>query len=143
MTPNRVEWQRLQAQLDLAPDQQDGRVVSKLLNGALIVRKGPVDSVSSPLESVTVDEPGSLKRCGGQGDILAGTIAVFSSWSQGPRIASIAAACTVVRHAARRAWEQHHRSMIATDVLQEVGHTMHILHPPVMEEEEERGRESL
>lgn len=109
-------------------------MVSKMLNGAIIVRKGPIDSVCNASECLSVSEPGSLKRCGGQGDILAGTISVFASWNGGPQLASIAAACTVVRHAARLAWEKHHRSMIATDVLQEVGQAMHTLHPPILEE---------
>lgn len=134
LTPNRVEWDRLQAQLNLPADNTDGRTVSQLLNGAIVVRKGEVDQVSNATTSVNVHERGTFKRCGGQGDILAGAIGVFSNWSGGPQLGSVAAACTVVRRAAGMAWDKHHRSMISTDVLAEVGHAMHSLYPPEIAE---------
>ena len=50
--------------------------------GAIVVRKGITDIVTDGIEAYYVCEEGSLKRCGGIGDILAGTIA---SLQQFPR----------------------------------------------------------
>ncbi len=33
------------------------------------------------LSAVTCDEEGSPRRCGGQGDLLAGTLGTFVGWS--------------------------------------------------------------
>ena len=47
------------------------------LYGVTFVRKGPVDIVTDGRECLLVTTPGSLKRTGGIGDILAGTMATF------------------------------------------------------------------
>ena len=46
------------------------------LAGPVVVRKGPTDWISDGHTCVANTEPGCLKRCGGQGDVLAGSIAV-------------------------------------------------------------------
>lgn len=132
LTPNRAEWLRMQTQLSLAPDA-DGSCASRALNGALVVRKGPRDEISNSTLTVTVTDPASWKRVGGQGDVLAGTMGVFAAWNDGPTMEAAVAACRVVRNAAHRAWLLQHRAMLASDVLSQVGSAMHELHPPEVE----------
>ena len=49
--------------------------MARSFGNAIVVRKGIVDIVSDGNIAYYVCEEGSLKRCGGIGDILAGTIA--------------------------------------------------------------------
>ena len=61
------------------------RYVTSQLGGPVVVAKGEVDIValdvvgwfSTCRRHLVCDEPGSPRRCGGQGDVLAGAIAVF------------------------------------------------------------------
>ena len=76
--------------------------VSRALGGVTILQKGPqdiictntggasaeeariskVDPFESTEEQVVVDTPGGLKRCGGQGDILSGTVGTALAWGK-------------------------------------------------------------
>lgn len=56
--------------------------MARSFGNAIIVRKGITDIVTDGNEAYFVCEEGSLKRCGGIGDILSGTIA---SLQQFPR----------------------------------------------------------
>ena len=51
--------------------------MARSFGNAIIVRKGISDIITDGNEAYYVCEEGSLKRCGGIGDILAGTIASF------------------------------------------------------------------
>ncbi len=51
-----------------------------LLLGCIIVRKGPIDLITDGKEALYVMAPGSKKRCGGIGDILAGCIGTFTQY---------------------------------------------------------------
>lgn len=51
------------------------------LDGVTILRKGPVDIVSDGRHTFTCSEAGSPRRCGGQGDLLSGSLGLFSHWS--------------------------------------------------------------
>jgi NAD(P)H-hydrate repair Nnr-like enzyme with NAD(P)H-hydrate dehydratase domain len=46
-----------------------------------IFRKGRNDILSSGDDVFVIDEPGSLRRCGGIGDILAGSTGVAFQWA--------------------------------------------------------------
>ena len=76
--------------------------VSRALGGVTILEKGAqdiictntgstsaedariskVDASESTEEQVIVDVPGGLKRCGGQGDILSGTVGTALAWGK-------------------------------------------------------------
>ena len=56
--------------------------MARSFGNAIVVRKGIVDIISDGNDAYYVCEEGSMKRCGGIGDILAGTIA---SMQQFPR----------------------------------------------------------
>ena len=96
-------------------------------------------------DTLTVTDSGSLKRCGGQGDILSGSLGTFLAWakiynlashpafkespSKSPpredvqRLLMLAAygAATITRHASRLAYENRGRSMLADDLIPFVG----------------------
>ncbi len=52
------------------------------LNNTNLVVKGQVDIIITPDKVAIVKLEGSLKRCGGQGDILTGFISVFGEWDR-------------------------------------------------------------
>ena len=166
--------------------------IACMLNGPVVVAKGEADVVvthaigdvedmpeNAHLEglheysrSYVCDELGSPRRCGGQGDVLAGTIATFLAWSTRSEAAECAivsaamhleddpdteaalskaamaqnyklnhvfassasalaayAGCLVTRVAARAAFDKKRRSMLASDVIEELGDTMQRLFP--------------
>ena len=45
-------------------------------------RESKVDPAEGTEEQVVVDVPGGLKRCGGQGDILGGTVGTVLAWGK-------------------------------------------------------------
>ena len=90
-------------------------------------------------EQVVVDIPGGLKRCGGQGDILSGTVGTVLAWgkcyeegafgdkdeervpsSRIPLLASVAGSM-VTRTASRRAFGHEGRGVVTQDMLREIG----------------------
>jgi ATP-dependent NAD(P)H-hydrate dehydratase len=139
------------------PAQERASLISKALGGVLIVQKGPTDVIASNTtgaaadpaashvpadgaealaEAVEVDVEGGLKRCGGQGDILSGTIGAFLAWgkcheegafgehkiptSKIPLLAAVGGSM-VTRTASRRAFIREGRALVTQDMLGEVG----------------------
>ena len=51
--------------------------MARAFGNSIVVRKGISDIITDGNEAYYVVEEGSMKRCGGIGDILAGTIASF------------------------------------------------------------------
>ena len=199
LTPNKAELDRFSAQIagsrgDPPPTTTIARAryVTSQLDGPVVVAKGEADIVALDVivestdgaampyrRHLVCDEPGSPRRCGGQGDVLAGAIAVFLAWAtrskeaecavvrriagmdadvdadmedlianagEGPDFAlhpslasavSVVAAyagCLVTRVAARAAFGRKRRSMLATDVIEELGDTMQRLFPVYADE---------
>jgi NAD(P)H-hydrate repair Nnr-like enzyme with NAD(P)H-hydrate dehydratase domain len=66
---------------------------------------GTNDIISNGLYTETCDAIGSPRRCGGQGDLLAGTLAAFLIWSlahnkcpaPGPEVIAAWGACRLTR----------------------------------------------
>lgn len=107
ITPNAVELQRLLSAASLDTEQVSDKVqddsrthqssearqiaaLSCCLGGATVVKKGREDIIA---EGTNFDSGhllrcgmfGSPRRCGGQGDILCGSIATFLAWAAGLR----------------------------------------------------------
>ena len=90
LTPNNPEYLRLtealltedKMRIESVDDAQELLKLARLLGGPTIVRKGPRDLISDGTCVAENGEPGSLKRSGGQGDVLAGTIATLLSWAK-------------------------------------------------------------
>jgi len=79
LTPNVVEFGRLCKAKGI--QQSDGvEKLSQALGGVTIVQKGPQDIISNGDKTLVCDVPGGLKRSGGQGDTLTGTLATFMGW---------------------------------------------------------------
>ncbi|PNH05060.1 ATP-dependent (S)-NAD(P)H-hydrate dehydratase [Tetrabaena socialis] len=97
----------------------------------------PHQPTAAPAARYVCDDLGSPRRCGGQGDVLAGTAAAFLCWAakhhhQQQDASSTAAAdgissdevavcalaaCKVVRKAAGAAFEVEQRGMVAGDIV--------------------------
>lgn len=130
VTPNPVEMQRLQD----AMKATDAKAVARWFRGrAVLVEKGNVDHVIGEECEVEVGNSGSLKRVGGQGDLLAGLIALCATWilTRGGEIsdemrkvqhvAPAVSACVITRAAAHHAFLKWGRSLVASDILPFVG----------------------
>ncbi|KAK4405690.1 ATP-dependent (S)-NAD(P)H-hydrate dehydratase [Sesamum angolense] len=87
LTPNVNEYKRLvQKVLQCEVNDQDGTQqllsLAKGIGGVTILRKGGSDFISNGETVSAVSTFGSPRRCGGQGDILSGSVAVFISWAR-------------------------------------------------------------
>lgn len=118
LTPNAVELQRLLSAAEIpspSSSSSEARQIASLsarLGGATVVKKGREDIIvschSHQLEATSTSDAsdpsgillrcgmfGSPRRCGGQGDILCGSIATFLAWSCGLRDSSAGASAAV------------------------------------------------
>ncbi|KAK0377331.1 carbohydrate kinase [Colletotrichum melonis] len=94
LTPNVVEFSRLCKALEVdegkVKEQAGGggeeketakvEALARALEGVTIVQKGAKDFISNGRDTLVVDLQGGLKRSGGQGDTLTGSIATFLGW---------------------------------------------------------------
>ncbi|KAI0447357.1 H-hydrate dehydratase [Xylaria telfairii] len=144
LTPNVVEFGRLWNGVFPDREQQGGdesesaqvEALAKALGGVTIVQKGGKDLISNGETTLVVDLPGGLKRSGGQGDTLTGSIATFLAWRKayldglwdhGGRLEkaetlSLAAfgGAAITRECSRLAFEKHGRSLQASDLTDQV-----------------------
>ncbi|KAF8347857.1 Ribokinase-like protein [Amanita rubescens] len=162
LTPNVVEFKRLSEQVGLdskTPAEKRADFVSQALGGVTVLQKGARDIIAintsgtaadlrasqlegaegakeSIQESVEVDTPGGLKRCGGQGDVLTGCVGTFLAWgkcyetgafgdgsipaSRIPFLGAIGGSM-VTRTASRRAFLREGRSVVTQDIIPEIG----------------------
>jgi len=84
LTPNVVEFSRLckSKGIDVS-DLEEGKRAAKLseaFGGVTIIQKGSKDYISNGDKTLVSDIKGGLKRSGGQGDTLTGTLATFLGW---------------------------------------------------------------
>lgn len=97
LTPNVVEFGRLAkalgvkvaSQADVAQEGNGDKTskesaaceeLSKALGGVTILQKGPHDVISNGVTSIVSDVKGGLKRSGGQGDTLTGSLGTLLAW---------------------------------------------------------------
>ncbi|BDA48641.1 ATP-dependent (S)-NAD(P)H-hydrate dehydratase [Coccomyxa sp. Obi] len=140
LTPNKNEYQRLASALDI-DIEQEGHLekIAKALDGPTLVRKGAVDGITNGTTTLHCDAAGSKRRAGGQGDVLSGSIAAFMSWAVNygethglkeasqypgglpPTLLAAYGGCLTARHAAKAAYAKKRRSMVAGDVIEELG----------------------
>ncbi|KAJ1641568.1 hypothetical protein LPJ64_006460 [Coemansia asiatica] len=141
LTPNVPEFKRLCQALNVEEKENDvecARLVAEKLGGVTIVRKGKVDVITNGSKILVCEEPGGLRRCGGQGDILSGAIATFVAWGykykqgawkyagsdhidpQDVNMLASYAACMITRHASFLAYDECGRATMSTSVLEQV-----------------------
>ena len=114
LTPNVVEARRIETVVGKGGVPGD-------MGDVVVIRKGFEDVVTRVERGeemcVCVGNEGSGKRVGGQGDLLAGCVALFAMWCREAVVAAVGA-CYVTREAGRRAFEKKGRGMLASDVLE-------------------------
>ncbi|GAQ89591.1 hypothetical protein KFL_005400010 [Klebsormidium nitens] len=158
LTPNPNEHRRLVDKV-FGPDYkhqqtdtgQQLRDLAARLGHVTVVQKGPADQVSDGDTVQAFGEFGSPRRVGGQGDIMAGSIAIFMAWarqfvqqteqgtdafqffsrtfSSNPGIAAGIAGSLITRYAAREAFGKHKRSTTTTEIIAELGSSVEALFP--------------
>jgi ATP-dependent NAD(P)H-hydrate dehydratase len=143
LTPNAMELKRIRESAGNNTDDNNN-----LPERCLIIEKGAVDIIRSANlalntcsdddtnnnaihDDITCDEVGGLKRSGGIGDVLAGTIGTLVAWNniltnRGKATyddlpLSCWTACCFVKRATKVAFDRHRRSMTAPDILVELG----------------------
>ena len=114
------------------------------LGNITIVRKGVEDIISDGHSVVTCTEAGSPRRCGGQGDLLAGSMGIFAFWSQeafsrtsgdlslqsyGPNIVAALGASMLTRRCAKLAFSKFGRSTTTTNLIDEIRTSFTTLFP--------------
>uniref|UniRef100_A0A8C2VCV1 ATP-dependent (S)-NAD(P)H-hydrate dehydratase n=2 Tax=Chinchilla lanigera TaxID=34839 RepID=A0A8C2VCV1_CHILA len=136
LTPNHVEFGRLhQAVLSGPVDSTDPRGsvlrLSRALGNVTVVLKGEHDLISDGQQVLECSLEGSGRRCGGQGDLLSGSLGVMAHWAllagpektNGSRPLLLAAlgACALTRQCNHQAFQKHGRSTTTSDMIAEVG----------------------
>jgi ATP-dependent NAD(P)H-hydrate dehydratase len=84
LTPNVVEFGRLCKSKGLDTEglgeAEGAEKLAKAFGGVTVVRKGKDDYISNGEKTFISDVEGGLKRSGGQGDTLTGSLATFLGW---------------------------------------------------------------
>lgn len=148
LTPNKMEYKRLVEKIlnsDVSEDNpsEQLRLLSQKIGGATILRKGKEDLISDAETVTKVSTFGSPRRCGGQGDILCGSVAVFTSWAQNyvmssmpssekslnPLILGCVAGSILLRKAATAAFASKKRATLTTDIIEFLGNSLEEICP--------------
>ncbi|KAJ4766604.1 ATP-dependent (S)-NAD(P)H-hydrate dehydratase [Rhynchospora pubera] len=148
LTPNVMEYKRLLEKVlncDVNNDNQSEqlRLLSQKIGGVTILRKGKEDLISDAKTVTKVSTFGSPRRCGGQGDILSGSVAVFTSWARryvmsgipssetslNPLILGCVAGSVLLRKAALRAFLSQKRATLTTDIMEFLGQSLEEICP--------------
>ncbi|KAK3699951.1 hypothetical protein QZH41_016611 [Actinostola sp. cb2023] len=140
LTPNTVEFSRLystvmgQAVDPNGSSQSQVANLSRALGHVTICKKGHVDIISDGRTVVIGSTPGSNRRCGGQGDLLCGSMGTFVHWAHqwhekcgekktsdySPTIIAAYAASTLTRTCNNLAFAKLKRSMTTSDMVEEI-----------------------
>ncbi|KAI4317763.1 hypothetical protein L6164_025606 [Bauhinia variegata] len=149
LTPNVNEYKRL-VQKVLSSEVNDPDAPQELLSlakkigGVTILRKGKSDVISDGETVKSVSIYGSPRRCGGQGDILSGSVAVFLSWarqhilsadpnknlsSKNPAVLGCIAGSALMRKAASLAFLNKKRSTVTGDIIECLGRSFEDISP--------------
>ncbi|XP_057485915.1 ATP-dependent (S)-NAD(P)H-hydrate dehydratase-like [Actinidia eriantha] len=146
LTPNVNEYKRLvQKVLNCEVNDQDAPeqllLLAKRIGGVTILRKGISDLISDGETVSSVSMYGSPRRCGGQGDILSGSVAVFISWAHlyissvevkfigSPTMLGCIAGSALVRKAASLAFQNKRRSTLTGDIIECLGKSLEEICP--------------
>jgi len=103
--------------------------LAKGLGNVTLVCKGSIDIITDGTGVISCKVQGGLRRCGGLGDVLAGTIGTFATWADlGPRDSAVPpmmlaayGGCFLTRDCANFCFREKGRSMVAADLVQVIG----------------------
>ncbi|XP_068950218.1 ATP-dependent (S)-NAD(P)H-hydrate dehydratase isoform X3 [Petaurus breviceps papuanus] len=136
LTPNYLEFSRLyETMLRTSVDSNDNHKcvlkLSQALGNLTVVQKGEKDIISDGEKVLVCSHEGSSRRCGGQGDLLSGSLGVLVHWAflagpektngQNPFLVAAFGACSLTRQCNSQAFQKYRRSMTTTDMIAEVG----------------------
>ncbi|PSN39493.1 ATP-dependent (S)-NAD(P)H-hydrate dehydratase [Blattella germanica] len=141
LTPNIMEYKRLTSNL-MCCDQPLNTVAEALGTNIVVLVKGAHDMIGyaskikgsedSPKNIVECTASGSARRCGGQGDLLSGSLGTFYYWAHmkakrcsteqqfPPGVVAAYAACRLTKECNQRAVAKCGRSTLTTDMLKEI-----------------------
>eukprot|EP01080_Neovahlkampfia_damariscottae_P010921 gene10921-3626_t len=130
LTPNIIEFSRLEKKLltneEMALENKEKlNLISSKLGNVLIVQKGKIDLISNGKDEILeCNQEGSNRRCGGQGDILAGNIGLFVHWNEWMKSDDLKlacfSACSLTRHAAKLAYVEHKRGTTTPEIIAKI-----------------------
>lgn len=139
LTPNIAEFYRLyEAVFGAQPKSsiilhqtEHVKQVASSLGNVTIVLKGENDIITDGLQVIKCLELGSPRRCGGQGDLLSGSLGTFSFWSHdyanrnssfdiGAPLLAALGACLLTKKCARLAFIVNGRSMTTSDMITQI-----------------------
>lgn len=140
LTPNVVEFGRLAKAQNIDTSKEDpSKLCAKLaqaLGGVTIIQKGKVDLISNGTHTLTSGGEGGLKRSGGQGDTLTGSLATLLAYRmaylerlwdhendmQGDELLALCAygGSAITRECSRLAFKAKGRSLQASDLTEYV-----------------------
>ncbi|KAL6660690.1 hypothetical protein ACP70R_001725 [Stipagrostis hirtigluma subsp. patula] len=148
LTPNVYEYKRLVQKVlncDVNEETASEQLIAlcQKIGGVTIMRKGKADLISDGKTVTHVSTFGSPRRCGGQGDILSGSVAVFSSWARhfilsneqstdkrvNPMTLGCIAGSLLLRKAASLAFEKNKRATVTTDIIEYLGRSLEDICP--------------
>lgn len=122
LTPNVVEFSRIFGEDDFE------KKLNEIGSSVTVLKKGFGDTIYSgptKIEDAYTVQGGNGRRCGGQGDVLAGSTAIFYAWAikaQDPEPEKIA--CVAASHFVKKlntaTFGAKGRSMTVTDMIQNI-----------------------
>ncbi|KAM9347374.1 ATP-dependent (S)-NAD(P)H-hydrate dehydratase [Symphorus nematophorus] len=137
LTPNFMEFTRLYESLhheamDSSDHQRNVMQLSVAMGNLTLVLKGEQDLITDGSKVISCSVEGSGRRCGGQGDLLSGSMGVFAHWahaasaagifrSVNPSMVAAFGACSLTRQCNSQAFQRHGRSTTTSDMIQEIG----------------------
>lgn len=141
LTPNRMELARLAGITNPAAIGDDDVVRMVKKNNwskyiTLLVKAANDQVYNAEKKVILTDLGGSGRRCGGQGDILGGCLAVFLNWSmkkemlENRTFVAAFAACRLTRECNQRAYLEMGRSMMAGDMINQIHSAFNVYFEP-------------
>uniref|UniRef100_A0A671W310 ATP-dependent (S)-NAD(P)H-hydrate dehydratase n=1 Tax=Sparus aurata TaxID=8175 RepID=A0A671W310_SPAAU len=134
LTPNFMEFTRLYESLhhepmDSSDHQRNVMQLSVAMGNLTLVLKGEQDLITDGSKVISCSVEGSGRRCGGQGDLLSGSLGVLAHWAHAasaagtvnPSMVAAFGACSLTRQCNSQAFQRHGRSTTTTDMIQEIG----------------------
>ncbi|XP_018605630.1 ATP-dependent (S)-NAD(P)H-hydrate dehydratase isoform X4 [Scleropages formosus] len=136
LTPNFMEFSRLYEATHRKPVEtsdigQTALQLSMAMGNLTVVLKGAEDIITNGSSVIVCSHEGSSRRCGGQGDLLSGSLGVMAHWafsaqgdtakSVSPAMVAAFGACALTRQCNRQAFHKHGRATTTSDMIQEIG----------------------
>lgn len=137
LTPNIMEFTRLyeamlHEPMDSTNPQFSVTQLSIAMGNLTLVLKGEQDLITDGRKVISCGIEGSGRRCGGQGDLLSGSIGVLAHWAHAasaagmfrgmnPSVVAAYGACSLTRQCNSQAFQRHGRSTTTSDMIMEIG----------------------